>query len=81
MIALAEFLTMGGYAAYVWAAFGLTLVVMVALFWQSWHMARKRTAELAAWRERRATQSPRPQRRLVAEPPRPTSDIPTTSAG
>jgi heme exporter protein CcmD len=28
-----EFLTMGGYARYVWSAFGLSFAVIVAMLW------------------------------------------------
>ena len=35
MEALAEFLSMGGYAVFVWPAFAVTAVVMVALFIES----------------------------------------------
>lgn len=69
MGALGEYFAMGGYAAYVWAAFALTFLVMAALFWQSWHAARKRGAEVVAWREQRGAAFARPARRLVAEPP------------
>lgn len=47
---LAEFLAMGGYAAYVWSAFGFALVVMVGLLAQSWHAAHARDRELAEFR-------------------------------
>ena len=30
---MSEFLQMGGYAAYVWTAYGITLVVIVANAW------------------------------------------------
>lgn len=42
---------MGGYAAYVWSAFGFTLVVLVGLLGQSWRAAHQREAELAQLRE------------------------------
>jgi heme exporter protein D len=37
---------MGGYAAYVWSAFGFALLVMVGLLLQSWRSARSREREL-----------------------------------
>lgn len=43
---MSTFLAMGGYAAYVWSAFGFALVALVALLAQSWHAARRREAEL-----------------------------------
>jgi heme exporter protein D len=48
---LSEFLAMGGYAAYVWSAFGFALVVLLGLLGQSWRAARQREAELAQLRE------------------------------
>ena len=48
---------MGGYAADVWSAFGVTLVLMAGLFVQSGLAARRRSGELE---ELRATV--RPQR-------------------
>jgi heme exporter protein D len=60
-----EFLAMGGYAAYVWSAFGLTLAVLLGLLWQSWRLARRRDAELAELRERLRGRGARPARRLT----------------
>jgi len=48
---LSEFLAMGGYAAYVWPAFGFALVVLLGLLVQSWHAARQRAAELEQLRQ------------------------------
>jgi heme exporter protein D len=48
---LGEFLAMGGYAAYVWSAFGFALVVLLGLLGQSWRAAHRREAELAELRE------------------------------
>jgi heme exporter protein D len=48
---LSEFLAMGGYAAYVWSAFGFALVVLLGLLGQSWRAAHQREAELAQLRE------------------------------
>lgn len=71
-------LAMGGYGAYVWAAFGFTLISMVALLWQSWRAQQRRTDELAAMRNavraRRPGQASSPvaeasSRRLVATKP------------
>jgi len=47
---LSAFLAMGGYAAYVWSAFGFAVVALLALLAQSWHAARSREAELAQLR-------------------------------
>lgn len=46
-----EFFAMGGYAAYVWPAFGFTLLVLLGLFVHSWRASRQREAELARLRE------------------------------
>ena len=48
---VSEFLAMGGYAAYVWSAYGFALVVLLALLVQSWRAAHQREAELAQLRE------------------------------
>ena len=48
---LSEFFAMGGYAAYVWSAFGFALVVLLGLLGQSWRAAHQREAELAELRE------------------------------
>ena len=47
MDGLAKFLDMGGYAAYVWPALGLTVVVLAGLVIASLKSARRREAELA----------------------------------
>jgi heme exporter protein CcmD len=54
---------MGGYGAYVWSAFGLTLILLGGLLLQSWLWGRKRTRELASARDQigpRAAARPRP---------------------
>jgi heme exporter protein D len=48
---LSEFLAMGGYAAYVWSAFGFALVVLLGLLGQSWRAAHQREAELDQLRQ------------------------------
>ena len=62
-----EFLAMGGYGPFVWAAYGITLAVLAGLFWQSWQQARKRTAEAERRRAERRAEAPRAPRRIVAE--------------
>jgi len=47
MDGLAKFLDMGGYAAYVWPALGLTVAVLAGLLIASVKSARRREAELA----------------------------------
>jgi heme exporter protein D len=50
-MALQEFLGMGGYAGYVWSAYGLTALVLV---WNSW-AARRSEAEQVRSAQRRNT--------------------------
>ena len=47
---VSEFLQMGGYAGYVWSAFGFAALVLVGLLAQSWWSARRRELELAQLR-------------------------------
>ena len=47
MDGIAKFLAMGGYAAYVWPALGLTVGVLGALLIASVKSVRRREAELA----------------------------------
>ena len=47
-----EFLAMSGYAAYVWPAFGFTVVVLGGLWWLSWRQLRASERELERWKER-----------------------------
>jgi heme exporter protein D len=37
---------MGGYAAYVWPAYGFAALVLIGLLAQSWRSARRRATEL-----------------------------------
>lgn len=61
MEAVVEFLAMGGHAAYIWPAFGLTAVVMIGLL----------VASLRALKRERATlvslEAARPAGRRVAD--------------
>jgi heme exporter protein D len=43
---LTDFFAMGGYAAYVWTAYGFAALVLIVLLVQSWRSARRRDAEL-----------------------------------
>jgi heme exporter protein D len=69
-----EFLAMGGYAAYVWSAFGLTGLVLGGLVWQSLWQVRRREAALARLREQLRGERPgrgrplRPRRESAPEP-------------
>jgi heme exporter protein D len=47
---MAEFLAMGGYAAYVWPAFGFTILVLGGLWLLSLRQMRAKEAELEALR-------------------------------
>lgn len=72
--AVYEFLHMGGYAAYVWSAFGFTLVVLLGLLIQSWRAAHRREEELGRLRHLvRPAARPRP---VVRRPERPAEAAP-----
>jgi heme exporter protein D len=43
---LTDFFAMGGYAAYVWTAYGIAALVLIGLLVHSWRSARRRDAEL-----------------------------------
>ena len=43
---MTDFFAMGGYAAYVWTAYGFAALVLIGLLVQSWRSARRRDAEL-----------------------------------
>lgn len=45
MTALERFFAMGGYAAFVWPAYGVAAIVLIGFFWQRWR--RLRAAERA----------------------------------
>jgi len=63
--AITTFLAMGGYAAFVWPAFGITAAVLVGLLVVSWRGLKAREAELDALppladrKERRRAAKPR----------------------
>ena len=44
---MSEFLEMGGYAVFVWPAYGVTLAVLLLLVLDSVRSLKRRTAELA----------------------------------
>ncbi|MEM7023775.1 MAG: heme exporter protein CcmD [Pseudomonadota bacterium] len=60
---------MGGYAAYVWSAFGFAFVVLLALLVQSWRAAHQREAELAQLRETVRAGQAKPKRPIKASQP------------
>ena len=47
MDGLETYLAMGGYAAFIWPAFGVAAVVLIGLLLDSWRAARAREGELA----------------------------------
>ncbi|MDP6952249.1 MAG: heme exporter protein CcmD [Alphaproteobacteria bacterium] len=47
---MSEFFDMGGYARFVWPAYGVATAVMVALAWRIVSRARRANSELAALR-------------------------------
>ena len=55
-----EFFNMGGYAAFVWPAIGLSALVMAALYVQSYRALRSREAELAALQREKAHEAETP---------------------
>ena len=54
---MAEFFTMGGYAAFVWPALGLSALVMAALYIQSHRTLRAREAELETLQREKADEA------------------------
>ena len=64
MVAVSGFLAMGGYAGFVWPAFGLAAVVMAGLVLVSLRELRAREAEVAALES-----APPPARRTEPEAP------------
>lgn len=46
-----RFLAMGGYAAFIWPAYGVSLVGLVAIAWQSWAGWRAAQRRLRALEE------------------------------
>jgi heme exporter protein D len=45
------FFTMGGYAAFIWPAYAVSLLGLVAMAWQSWAAWRAARKRLAAMEE------------------------------
>ena len=64
MEALAEFFAMGGHGAFVWSAFAVAVLVMVALLAVSLHQARTNQAALDRLQ---ATRPPRHAARRATE--------------
>jgi heme exporter protein D len=53
MESLRDFISMGGYAAYVWPAYIFAAAILAGMIVSSWQSARRREAELAALRQAR----------------------------
>ena len=51
MESLATFLAMGGYAAFIWPAYGISALVLAGLWWASRARLRVTEAELARLQE------------------------------
>jgi heme exporter protein D len=69
---LTEFFAMGGYAAYVWTAYGFAALALLALLVQSWRSARRRDAELEQVRQvARPVRASRPKTQPGAAAERP----------
>jgi heme exporter protein D len=83
---VSDFFAMGGYAGYVWPAFGFAAVMLLGLVLQSWRAARRSAAEFERLRDQlRPGRARRPQLRPVlregpARPPRPPEVSPDASA-
>ena len=52
---MADFLAMGGYAAYVWPAFALTATILGGLAWHAWATRNRLRRDLAALNDNQAT--------------------------
>jgi heme exporter protein D len=62
---MGEFFAMGGYAAYVWSAFGFTILVLAGLWILSWRRMRAKEAEVEALRARLRSQRPPRQPKVI----------------
>jgi heme exporter protein D len=80
-----EFMAMGGYGAYVWAAYGITLLALLLLFIWSWFGARAREAELEQVRKLSRTERRAPSSATLREPeparPQPSPTVRDASSG
>jgi heme exporter protein D len=69
---LSDFFAMGGYAAFVWPAFGFAALVLIGVLAESWWSARRRAAELD---QLRRVVRPRAASRPRLRPARPEPDL------
>lgn len=45
MSEIMEFLSMGGYAFYVWSSYGVTTIILLAVvFWSAWQLKQSKIA-------------------------------------
>jgi heme exporter protein D len=72
---VSEFFAMGGYAAYVWPAYGVAALVLIMLLVHSWRSARRRAAELEQLRH--LGRPTRPRRATLRSPPAGAAVAPT----
>jgi heme exporter protein D len=49
-----DFLAMGGYGAFIWPAYGVSLVALIGIVWQSWAAWRVAKKKLDALEQDRA---------------------------
>jgi heme exporter protein D len=80
-----EFLAMGGYGAYVWSAYGITLLALLLLFFWSWYGARAREVELEQVRKLSRSERRAPSSATLREPgsgssPSPLNSQPSSSS-
>lgn len=77
---MSEFLSMGGYGAYVWTAYGVTALALVLLFVWSWYGARAREAELEQVRKLSRSERQRPSTATLSAKPSAEREAPTERA-
>ena len=51
---MSSFFAMGGYAAFIWPAYGVSAVALVAMIWQSWSAWRTARKKLQALEDDRS---------------------------
>lgn len=59
---MAEFFAMGGYAVYIWPAYGIAAAVIIGLFVWSWHGLGKAGRAEAALGRRERRRAPKVER-------------------